>query len=53
MSVNKVILMGNVGKDPDMRVFDNGGTTAQFPLATTKRRKAGAGAYRVAQRCIV
>ena len=37
MSVNKVILMGNVGKDPDMREFDNGGTTAQFPLATTKR----------------
>lgn len=37
MSVNKVILMGNVGKDPDIRVFDNGGVTAQFPLATTKR----------------
>lgn len=37
MSVNKVILMGNVGKDPDIRTFDNGGAVAQFPLATTKR----------------
>lgn len=37
MSVNKVILMGNVGKDPDTKEFDNGGVTAQFPLATTKR----------------
>lgn len=37
MSVNKVILMGNVGKDPDAKTFDNGGVVAQFPLATTKR----------------
>lgn len=37
MSVNKVILMGNVGKDPDVKTFDNGGVVAQFPLATTKR----------------
>lgn len=25
MSVNKVILMGNVGKDPEYKDFDNGG----------------------------
>lgn len=37
MGVNKVILMGNVGKDPDVKTFDNGGVVAQFPLATTKR----------------
>lgn len=37
MSVNKVILMGNVGKDPDVKTFDNGGVVARFPLATTKR----------------
>lgn len=37
MSVNKVILMGNAGKDPDVKTFDNGGVVAQFPLATTKR----------------
>lgn len=37
MSVNKVILMGNVGKDPEYKDFDNGGSVAQFTLATTKR----------------
>lgn len=37
MSVNKVILMGNVGKDPQITKFDNGGVIAQFTLATTDR----------------
>lgn len=37
MSVNKVILMGNVGKDPEYKYFDNGGSVAQFTLATTDR----------------
>lgn len=37
MSVNKVILMGHTGKDPEVKTFDNGGVVAQFPLATTKR----------------
>ena len=37
MSVNKVILMGHTGKDPDVKTFDNGGVVAQFPLATTQR----------------
>lgn len=37
MSVNKVILMGNVGKDPECKDFDNGGSVAQFTLATTDR----------------
>ncbi|MFR9166195.1 MAG: single-stranded DNA-binding protein [Dysgonomonas sp.] len=37
MSVNKVILIGNVGKDPDIRFFDNGSAVANFPLATTER----------------
>ena len=37
MSVNKVILMGNVGKDPEYKDFDNGGSVAQFTLATTDR----------------
>ena len=37
MSVNKVILMGNVGKDPVVKTFENGGVVAQFTLATTKR----------------
>ena len=37
MSINKVILLGNVGKDPETKTFENGGIVAQFPLATTKR----------------
>jgi single-strand DNA-binding protein len=37
MSVNKVILVGNVGKDPDVRYFDNEQAVANFPLATTER----------------
>lgn len=37
MSVNKIILIGNVGKDPDVKHFDNGGSVASFSLATTER----------------
>jgi len=34
--INKVILVGNVGKDPDVRYFDNNEGVANFPLATTE-----------------
>lgn len=37
MSVNKVILLGNLGKDPDVRYMDSGVCVATFPLATTER----------------
>lgn len=37
MSVNKVILIGHVGKDPDVRYYDSGQAVATFPLATTER----------------
>lgn len=37
MSLNKVILIGNVGKDPDVRYFDSGAAVANFPLATSER----------------
>lgn len=37
MSVNKVILMGNVGKDPEYKDFDNDSSVAKFTLATTDR----------------
>jgi single-strand DNA-binding protein len=37
MSLNKVILIGNVGKDPDIRYFDNGNAVANFSLATSER----------------
>ena len=37
MSVNKVILVGNVGKDPEIRYFENERAVANFPVATTER----------------
>lgn len=37
MSVNKVILLGNLCQDPKIKTFDNGGKVAQFSLATNKR----------------
>lgn len=35
--MNKSILIGNVGADPKITTFDNGGMVAQFSLATTER----------------
>ena len=37
MSVNKVILIGNVGQDPKVTYFDGGACVAQLRLATTER----------------
>lgn len=37
MSVNKVILVGNVGKDPEVRYLDKNVAVAHFTLATTER----------------
>lgn len=37
MSVNKVILVGNVGKDPDVRYLEKNVAVANFPLATTEK----------------
>jgi len=36
MSINKVILVGNVGKDPVVRYFDKGVAKTTFPLATSE-----------------
>jgi len=36
MAVNKVILVGNVGKDPEIRSMNNGKEVASFSLATTE-----------------
>lgn len=38
-SVNKVILIGNLGGDPEIKTFDNGGSLAKFSLATTESWK--------------
>lgn len=37
MSVNKVILLGNVGRDPEIRYIDKKRPVATFPLATNER----------------
>lgn len=37
MSLNKVILIGYVGRDPEVRYFDSGAAVANFPLATSER----------------
>jgi single-strand DNA-binding protein len=35
-SVNKVILIGNLGADPEVKHFENGGSLARFPIATSE-----------------
>lgn len=37
--VNKVILVGNLGKDPEVMTFDNGVKKASFSLATSESYK--------------
>ncbi len=37
--VNKVILIGNLGKDPEVRHLESGVMVANFPLATTESYK--------------
>jgi single-strand DNA-binding protein len=43
MTVNKVILVGNLGADPEMRTTQGGMTIANLRLATTERRKSADG----------
>lgn len=38
-SVNKVILIGNLGKDPEVKYTPNGTAVAKFSLATNQRYK--------------
>ena len=37
--VNKVILIGNLGKDPEVRYLDNGVAVANMSIATTENYK--------------
>jgi single-strand DNA-binding protein len=43
-SVNKVILIGNLGKDPDIRYMPNGEAVANITLATSETWKDKTGA---------
>ena len=42
-SVNKVILVGNLGKDPEMRYLPSGDAVANFSIATTEKFKDKSG----------
>lgn len=44
-SVNKVILLGNVGKDPDVKFLPSGSAVANFSIATTERFKDKGGEW--------
>ncbi|MEF7617182.1 single-stranded DNA-binding protein [Aquincola sp. MAHUQ-54] len=39
-SVNKVIIIGNLGRDPEVRSFPDGGSICNITVATTRRWKA-------------
>lgn len=39
MSVNKVILVGNLGRDPEVRAMQNGGKVCNLSVATSERWK--------------
>lgn len=43
MSVNKVILVGNAGRDAEVRYLDNGTAVASFTLATSETYTAKSG----------
>lgn len=43
--INKVILVGNLGKDPELRYTPNGTAVASFPLATSSRWKNSSGEF--------
>lgn len=43
MSVNKVILLGNLGKDPEVRNLEGGAKVVKFPLATSETYKDKSG----------
>ena len=45
-SINKVILIGNIGKDPNLITTNAGTDICSFPLATTFKRKDSNGDYK-------
>jgi single-strand DNA-binding protein len=44
-SVNKAILVGNVGKDPEVKFLPSGSAVANFTLATSERYKDKSGEF--------
>ena len=50
MSINRTTLLGNVGKDPEVRYLDSGVAVAQFSLATTVKGYTTQNGQQVADR---
>lgn len=46
MSVNKVFLLGHLGRDPEVRYTQGGTTVANLRLATNERRPDGQGGWK-------
>jgi single-strand DNA-binding protein len=42
-SLNKVMLIGNLGKDPEIKTFEGGNSLARFPIATSESYNNRAG----------
>ena len=45
-SLNRVILLGNLGKDPEVRYTQGGTTVANLRIATNERRPDGNGGWK-------
>ena len=43
MSFNKIILVGNLGRDPELRYTPQGTPVCSFSMATNERRKDKSG----------
>ncbi|MCB0548753.1 MAG: single-stranded DNA-binding protein [Phaeodactylibacter sp.] len=43
--VNRVILIGNLGRDPEVRRLENGAVVAKFPIATNENYKDKSGEW--------
>lgn len=43
MSFNKIIIIGNLGRDPELRYTPQGSAVCNFPVATSERRKNASG----------
>ena len=43
--VNKVVLVGNLGKDPETRNLENGSSVCKFSLATNENYKDKSGEW--------
>ncbi len=46
--INKVTLIGNLGRDPEIRHFENGGMVGKFPIATNENYRDKNGEWQTA-----